>query len=68
MMKRARDTKHEKISRGFSVGMALVLYGARDNAEGWLAQMVSEKVGKECSLCPPLSSCSSRCDGVAELW
>ena len=33
MLKYAQDTKHEKIIRGLSLGLALLLYGKEDNAD-----------------------------------
>lgn len=43
MLKYAQDTKHEKIIRGLSLGLALLMYGKEDNADALIEQMVHSK-------------------------
>ncbi len=43
MLKYAQDTKHEKIIRGLSLGLAMIMYGKEDNADGLIETMVLSK-------------------------
>lgn len=43
MIKYAQETQHEKIIRGLSLGIALMLYGQLDNAEIAIARLIKDK-------------------------
>ena len=44
MLAYAHDTQHEKIIRGVSVGLALVMYGREEGAETLIEQMTRDQV------------------------
>ncbi|KAI8897971.1 armadillo-type protein [Globomyces pollinis-pini] len=43
MLQYAHDTQHEKIIRGLSLGMALIMFGREDAAEPFIEQLCSDK-------------------------
>jgi len=45
MLSYARETQHEKIIRSLAVGIALVMYGTRELADGIIDELMKEKVG-----------------------
>ena len=44
MISYARETQHEKIIRSLAMGVALVMYGTRDKADGVIEELMKEKV------------------------
>jgi len=44
MLSYARETQHEKIIRSLAVGIALVMYGTRELADGIIDELMKEKV------------------------
>ena len=43
MIQYAQDTQHEKIIRGLSLGIALILYGRQEHAGGTIEQLMQDK-------------------------
>ncbi|OZJ03048.1 hypothetical protein BZG36_03705, partial [Bifiguratus adelaidae] len=43
MLQYARETQHEKIIRGLAVGMALIMYGREEQADGIIEQLSEDK-------------------------
>lgn len=43
MFRQAQETKHEKITRGLALGMALILYSVEDAADVWLDQLLCDQ-------------------------
>ncbi|KAJ3119649.1 proteasome regulatory particle base subunit [Nowakowskiella sp. JEL0407] len=43
MLLYAHDTQHEKIIRGLAVGMAMIMYGKEEGADGLIDQLCSDK-------------------------
>jgi 26S proteasome regulatory subunit N2 len=43
MLEYARETQHEKISRGLAMGLALVSYGREDDADGLIKVLTGDK-------------------------
>jgi 26S proteasome regulatory subunit N2 len=44
MLQYAHETQHEKIIRGLSIGMSLIMYGQEENADAMIEQLCSDKV------------------------
>lgn len=44
MLAYARETQHEKIIRSLAVGVALVMYGKREQADDVIDELMEEKV------------------------
>lgn len=49
LLRYARDTQHEKIIRGIAVGIALMMFGKEEEADGLIEQLKSDKV-RGCNL------------------
>jgi 26S proteasome regulatory subunit N2 len=45
MLSYARETQHEKIIRGLSIGVAFIFYGRQEEADQTIASLLAEKVG-----------------------
>jgi len=45
MLTYARETQHEKIIRGLSVGLAFLFYGRQEEADSIIKELLAEKVG-----------------------
>ncbi|KAJ1549896.1 proteasome regulatory particle base subunit, partial [Nowakowskiella sp. JEL0078] len=43
MLLYAQDTQHEKIIRGLAVGMAMIMYGKEEGADGLIEQLCTDK-------------------------
>ncbi|THG99905.1 hypothetical protein EW026_g2545 [Hermanssonia centrifuga] len=43
MLVYARETQHEKIIRGLSIGLAFLFYGRQEQADGTIAELLAEK-------------------------
>jgi 26S proteasome regulatory subunit N2 len=46
MISYARETQHEKIIRSLAVGIAFVMYGTREKADGVIHGLMEEKVSQ----------------------
>jgi 26S proteasome regulatory subunit N2 len=46
MISYARETQHEKIIRSLAVGIAFVMYGTREKADGVINGLMEEKVSR----------------------
>jgi 26S proteasome regulatory subunit N2 len=44
MLSYARETQHEKIIRSLAVGIAFVMYGKREAADGVINELIKGKV------------------------
>lgn len=44
MLQYAHETQHEKIIRGLALGIALIMYGHEEHAEGLIGRLVADKV------------------------
>lgn len=44
MLQYAHETQHEKIIRGLAMGMALMMYGQEERADGLIEQLCGDKV------------------------
>ena len=44
MLQYAHETQHEKIIRGLSIGMALIMQGREQEADGWIDCLSTDKV------------------------
>lgn len=44
MIQYAHETQHEKIIRGLSLGIAMIMYGKEDQADALIEQLSSDKV------------------------
>ena len=58
MLAYAHDTQHEKIIRGLSMGIAMVMYGREEQADTLIEQLVGDKV----ILPTSVSAISLRCE------
>ncbi|KAI8904396.1 armadillo-type protein [Gorgonomyces haynaldii] len=43
MLQYARETQHEKIIRGLSIGMAMIMFGREENADVFIEELCSDK-------------------------
>ena len=48
MLQYAHETQHEKIIRGLALGIALIMYGKEETADGLIEQLCLDKVRRIC--------------------
>lgn len=47
MLQYAHETQHEKIIRGLAIGMAFLMYGKQEEADGLIETLGADKVGRQ---------------------
>jgi 26S proteasome regulatory subunit N2 len=55
MLVYARETQHEKIIRGLSVGLAFLFYGRQEEADSTVKEMLADKVRFVFMVCTTLN-------------